>query len=145
MLAASGLGVPLGAAADGAGGVGRVKNVTGQAFIERGQVTLPAAAKGVLEEHDVWSPARTGLWEWCSRTTASCQWGANTRLALSAFQFRPAEEKGSFVARIVKGKVVHSPASSPNWTGRPCGFETPTTVCGVRGTHFAIDVREEER
>jgi hypothetical protein len=125
-------------------GAGFVKNVSGQAFIERNHKAVPAKVKDLLQEGDVLVTGTDGSLGVILQDNSVLAIGANTRLVISTFLFKPAEEKVSFLARITKGKVVYLTGLIAKLDRSAVRFETPTSVCGVRGTHFAIAVREEE-
>ncbi|MDA8124475.1 MAG: FecR domain-containing protein [Deltaproteobacteria bacterium] len=125
-------------------GAGFVKNVSGAAFIERSLKTAPAKVKDLLQESDVLVTGPDGSMGVILQDNSVLSIGANTRLVISRFLFKPAEEKVSFIARITKGKVVYLTGLIAKLDRNAVRFETPSTVCGVRGTHFAIAVREEE-
>jgi hypothetical protein len=66
--------------------------------------------------------------------------GPKSKVNLNKFSFNPAEEKLSFVAKIGKGTLVYLTGLMAKINRKAVRFETPTAVCGVRGTHFAIKV-----
>jgi hypothetical protein len=52
-------------------------------------------------------------------------------------------EKLSFIAQIKKGTVVYLTGLIAKLNHSAVRFETPTAVCGIRGTHFAIKVEDQ--
>jgi hypothetical protein len=136
--------LPPGAAAADEPGAGFVKNVTGQAFIERNQQVLPARVRDVLLEKDVLVTGPDGSLGVILQDNGVLSLGANSRMAISSFLFKPAEEKLSFVARLTQGKILYLTGLIAKLDRNAVRFETPTAVCGIRGTRLAIAVEERE-
>jgi len=123
---------------------GFVKNVSGQAFIERNKVIKSAKAKDELMEKDVLITGRVGSMGVILQDNSVMSIGSNTRLVISKFAFKPADEKLSFIAQIKKGTVVYLTGLIAKLNHNGVKFETPTAACGIRGTHFAIKVEDPE-
>jgi len=121
---------------------GFVKNVSGEAFIERNKVLTAAKVKDELMENDVLVTGRSGSMGVILQDNSVMSIGPNTRLAISKFAFEPADEKLSFTAQIKKGTMVYLSGLIAKLNRSGVKFDTPTAVCGVRGTHFAIKVEE---
>ncbi|MCX5846526.1 MAG: FecR domain-containing protein [Deltaproteobacteria bacterium] len=123
---------------------GFVKNVSGQAFIERNKVRMSAKVKDRLMENDILVTGRNGSMGIILQDNSVMSIGSNTRLVISKFVFEPADKKLSFIAQIKKGKVVYLTGLIAKLNRSGVKFETPTVVCGIRGTHFAIEVEDPE-
>ena len=121
---------------------GFVKNVSGQAFIERNKVIVPAKVKDKLMENDILVTGRIGSMGIILQDNSVMSIGSNTRLVISKFVFEPAHEKLSFIAQIKKGTVVYLTGLIAKLNRSGIKFETSTAVCGVRGTHFVIKVED---
>jgi hypothetical protein len=121
---------------------GFVKNVSGQAFIERNKVMAPAKVKDRLMENDILVTGNGGSMGVIMQDNSVMSIGSNSRLVISKFSFEPAEEKLSFVAQIKKGTVVYLTGLIAKLNHSGVKFETPSVVCGIRGTHFAIKVED---
>ncbi|MDD5167582.1 MAG: FecR domain-containing protein [Syntrophales bacterium] len=132
----------LGVAAAEEPRTGFVKNVSGPAFIERNKVMMPAKVKDRLQEKDILVTGINGSMGIIMQDNSVMSIGSNTRLTISKFIFVPAEEKLSFVAKINKGTVVYLTGLIAKLNRYGVRFETPTAVCGIRGTHFAIKVED---
>ena len=120
--------------------VGVVKNVSGQAFIERNKVMVPVKVKDELMENDVLVTGRVGSMGVILQDNSIMSIGSNTRLVISKFICEPAHDKLSFIAQIKKGTVVYLTGLIAKLNRSGVKFETNTVVCGVRGTHFAMKV-----
>lgn len=121
---------------------GFVKNVSGQAFIERNKVTLSAKVKDRLIENDILITGSSGSIGVILQDNSVMSIGSNTRLIISKFVFEPANEKLSFTAQIKKGTVVYLTGLIAKLNHSGVRFETPAATCGIRGTHFAIKVED---
>jgi hypothetical protein len=119
---------------------GFVKNVSGQAFIERNKVLMAAQVKDKLMENDILVTGRNGSMGVILQDNSVMSIGPNTRLIISKFVFEPDNKKFSFIAQIKKGSLVYLTGLIAKLNNKGVRFETPTAVCGVRGTHFAINV-----
>lgn len=121
---------------------GFVKNVSGEAFIERNKVITAAKVKDELMENDVLVTGRNGSMGVILQDNSVMSIGSSTRLAISKFVFEPADGKLSFTAQIKKGTVVYLTGLIAKLNRSGVKFDTPTAVCGIRGTHFAIKVED---
>jgi hypothetical protein len=121
---------------------GFVKNVSGEAFIERNKVITAAKVKDELMENDILVTGRNGSMGVILQDNSVMSIGSNTHLAISKFVFEPADEKLSFTAQIEKGTVVYLTGLIAKLNHSGVKFDTPTAVCGIRGTHFAIKVED---
>jgi hypothetical protein len=122
---------------------GFVKTVSGQAFIERDKVTMPAHVKDKLMEKDTLITGRSGSMGIILQDNSVMSIGSNTRLVISKFLFEPADEKLSFVAQVKKGTVLYLTGLIAKLNHSGVRFETPTAACGIRGTHLAIKVEDQ--
>jgi hypothetical protein len=68
--------------------------------------------------------------------------GPRTKLILSKFVFAPADKKFSMVVRITRGTMAYLTGLMGKMKPEAVRFETPTASCGIRGTHFAIEVQD---
>ena len=123
---------------------GFVKNVSGEAFIERNKVITAAKVKDELMENDILVTGRNGSMGVILQDNSVMSIGSNTHLAISKFVFEPADEKLSFTAQVKKGTVVYLTGLIAKLNHSGVKFDTPTAVCGIRGTHFAIKVEGPE-
>ncbi|MEN6624236.1 MAG: FecR domain-containing protein [Smithella sp.] len=119
---------------------GFIKNVSGQSYIERNKVIIHAAANEKLMEKDILITGKDGAMGVILQDNGVMSMGPNTRVEIAKFLFEPAADKLSFTARIKQGTVVYLTGLIAKLNRKGIKFETPTTVCGVRGTHFAIKV-----
>jgi len=120
--------------------VGFVKNVSGQAFIGRAATVIPAKVNDKLQVSDTLITRANGSLGVILQDNSVLSLGPNSRVVLSEFTFAPAEEKLSFVAKIKRGTIAYLTGLIAKNNSKGISFQTPTVVCGIRGTHFAIKV-----
>ena len=123
---------------------GVVKNVSGKAFIERNKTVKSVNVKDSLMEKDILITGHDGSMGIIFQDNSVMSIGPNTRIIISKFLFNPAAEKLSFTAQIKKGTVVYLTGLIAKLNRSGVRFETPSSVCGIRGTHFAIKVEDNE-
>ena len=120
--------------------VGFVKNVSGQASIARQQASIPVKVGDKLYENDVINTSRDGSVGMILQDNSVLSIGPNSRLVIKKFLFDPANQKLSFNAQIKKGTLTYLTGLIAKLNRKGVLIETPTAVCGVRGTHLAIKV-----
>jgi hypothetical protein len=119
---------------------GFVKNVSGQAFIGRKQISIPAKVGDKLFEDDIIITGSNGEIGIIFQDNSVLGIGPNTHVNISKFKFDPANKKFAFVAQIKKGTIVYLAGLIAKLQNKSVRFETASAVCGVRGTHLAIKV-----
>lgn len=123
--------------------IGIVKNIRGSAFIERSYETIPVKVGERLFEKDIIVTKKDGSMGLILRDNSLLSIGPGSRVVLSEFRFEPAEKNLSFLTRIRKGTLTYLTGLMAKMNPNAVKFETPSAVCGVRGTHFAIKVDED--
>ena len=119
---------------------GFVKNISGQVFIGRKQISIPAKAGDKLFENDFIITGSDGKIGIILQDNSVLGIGPNTQVNISKFVFEPANKKFAFTAQIKKGTLVYLAGLIAKLDNKSVRFESPTSVCGVRGTHLAIKV-----
>ena len=124
--------------------VGFIKNVSGQAFIGRQKMLIPANVNEKLLMNDTLITKANGSMGVILQDNSVLSLGPNSQVSLTQFYFEPAEEKLSFVAKFRKGTLIYLTGLIGKLNRKGVRFETPNAVCGVRGTHFAIKVDAQD-
>jgi hypothetical protein len=122
--------------------VGFVKNVSGQAFISRKQVATPASAGDQLFENDIVTTGPDGRIGLIFQDNGVLGIGPNSQVNVSKFAFEPANKKLAFFLNIKRGTMVYLSGLIAKLDNKNVRFESPTAVCGIRGTHLAIKVED---
>jgi hypothetical protein len=66
--------------------------------------------------------------------------GPSGRLIVEDFLFNPAEQKVSFLSRVIKGSVAFMSGAIGRISPGSVQFKTPTATLGLRGTKILIGV-----
>jgi len=122
--------------------IGTVKTVNGTASIIRNQETLPVKIGIPLYENDVITTAGNGSMGVTFKDNSLLSIGSDSRLAIDKFTFQPEKKRFSMVAKMMRGTAVYLGGLISKLKPKSVQFVTPTAVLGVRGTHFAIKVRD---
>ncbi len=122
--------------------IGRVKRVYGQASILRGATTLPAISGLPLLEKDVLQTGPDGRISIAFIDNTRFSVGPKSKIAVSQFKFDETTHQGgrfdTTVERgslaVVSGQIAHEGKDAMR-------VRTPTSLLGVRGTRFVVDVK----
>jgi hypothetical protein len=123
---------------------GFVKNVSGQVFIGRKQISIPAKVGDKLFENDIISTGSDGKIGIIFQDNSVMGIGSNTQVNISKFAFEPTNKKFALFVQIKKGTLVYLAGLIAKLENKSVRFESPTAVCGLRGTHMAIKVEAGE-
>lgn len=120
--------------------IGRVKRAFGAAFVQRGAARLPATPGLPLKEGDLLVTGPDGRISLAFIDNSRFSTGPNSRVAIDEFRFDDTTHKGSFVTRVDRGTlgVVSGQIAKENRDGMK--VRTPTSLLGVRGTRFVVQV-----
>jgi len=122
--------------------IGQIKNVSGEVFLLRQTVQLPAKAGDLVRQADVIITGANGAVGVTFIDNSRLSAGPNSRIELKQFRFNPTTQDGEFVTDVQRGTLAvvsgQIAKSSPN----AMKVKTPTTILGVRGTTFAVKVEE---
>lgn len=112
----------------------------GPVFIEREKASIPAKMSDQLFEKDIIVTGESGSMGAVLIDNSVTSSGPNTRLILSQFVFDPAEKKLSSTVQIMRGTMIYLSGLIAKHDSKAVKFVSPTAVCGLRGTHLAIQV-----
>jgi len=119
---------------------GFIKSVSGKAFIERQKHSVAAKAGASLYEGDVMVTGPDAAMGVIFQDNGVLSLGPNTRVAVEKFAFDPDGQKLSFAAKIGKGTLTYASGLIGKLRPKAVTIETPTAVCGLRGTNIAVKV-----
>ncbi|MFS0736707.1 FecR domain-containing protein [Sphingomonas sp. 1P06PA] len=120
--------------------IGRVKRAVGAAFVQRGTARLPATPGLPLKEGDLLVTGPDGRISLAFIDNSRFSAGPNSRVSIDEFRFDDTTHKGQFVTRVDRGTlgVVSGQIAKENRDGMR--VRTPTSLLGVRGTRFVVQV-----
>ncbi len=126
-----------------AGHVGVVKVLEGAAAVTRGGRRFRAVIGARLYEKDIIETGRSASIGIILEDDTLVSLGPNSRFALKRFEFEPAEGRFAFVGRVIRGVAAFLSGQIAKHAPESAVVETPDATIGVRGTRFAVKVREE--
>jgi hypothetical protein len=128
------------AAAQDAGTAGRVKVVSGQAFIVRQGATLPADVGQVVLEYDVVRTGADGRLGITLQDDTRVSLGPNSEMRVTRFIYNPAESSLSLALQFLRGVAAYVSGRIAKLSPDAVRLETPAAIIGVRGTRIGIFV-----
>ena len=123
--------------------VGRIKVVTGSAFIVRAGALVPAQAGQAVFQADGLRTGAGGRIGITLRDDTRLSLGPNSEVRLDRFAYAPAESQVGLVLRIVRGVVAYVSGRIAKLSPDSIRLETPGAIVGVRGTTLAVRVLPE--
>lgn len=128
-----------------ADGIGKFRNVTGEAYVVRDGDRSKAVVGGLVFQKDVIETAADGAVGITFNDNTVFSTGPNSHVSMEVFEFNPVTLKGSFLAKLGRGTL--SVVSGDIARGSPSAMriKTPSAILGVRGTRFLVRVIEEKK
>ena len=121
--------------------IGRIKRAVGTVSIERGTAKLQPSPGLQLLAGDMLVTGKDGQISLTFIDNTRFAVGPNSRIAVSQFDFDRTTQAGTFVTQVnrgslavVSGQIAHSGRDAMK-------VRTPTSLLGVRGTRFIVEVR----
>jgi hypothetical protein len=121
---------------------GRIKLVSGSAFIVRGGETLPAQAGQVVFQADSLRTGPDGRLGVTMNDDTRVSLGPASEVQLDRFAFAPTEGQVGFVLRVARGVIAYVSGRIAKLAPDSIRLETPAAIVGVRGTTLALRVSE---
>lgn len=137
LLAAAAL---LGPLAVHAAEAGKIKTLTGTAHIERQGKSIPAAVGASVEESDRIVTGDDGAVGITFKDNSMLTTGANSVLEINQFSFDSKTHEGRFESTLSRGSLSAVSGKIVKKTPEAMRIRTPTTILGVRGTEFVVQV-----
>lgn len=122
--------------------IGQIKAVSGEVTLVRNQGSAPAQVGALVEQTDVLvtgADGRVGM-TFIDNTRFSV--GPNSQVALEKFTFNPTTREGEFLTKIERGAMSVISGHIAHSDPEAMKVKTRTTILGVRGTHFLVQVKE---
>ena len=119
---------------------GRIKIVSGPAFIVRGSGLIPAQAGQVVFEADGLRTGVDGHLGITLKDDTRVSLGPSSEVRVDHFVYAPASGSLGLVLKIVRGAVAYVSGQIAKLSPDSVRLETPAAIVGVRGTSLAIRV-----
>ena len=121
---------------------GRVKLVSGQAFIVHEGQRVPAVVGTAVYEQDSLATGADGRVGLTLRDDTRLSIGPQTTIEISRFVYAQSDSQFAFVLKVVRGVVAYVSGRIAKLSPDAVRLETPSAIVGVRGTRLVIRVAE---
>ena len=121
--------------------IGRVKRATGEAFVERNGTRLPAEPGLILTVQDVLVTGPDGGVSVTFIDNSRFSAGPDSRVSLNEFEFNATTQEGKIELGIQRGSIAVISGQISKKKRDAMKVRTPTSVLGVRGTRFVVEVK----
>ena len=122
--------------------IGQIKTLDGDVAIVRENVKSPAKAGDLLEKADTLITGTDGRVGITFIDNSRFSLGPNSQIALQKFTFNPTTQEGEFLTKVDRGTLAVISGHIAHTTPDAMQVQTRTTILGVRGTHFLVQVKE---
>lgn len=119
---------------------GRVKTVSGSAFIVRDRGTIPAQPGQVIFESDSLRTGDDGSVGVTLKDDTRLALGPNSEVRLDRFVYAPGSGSFGLALKFVRGVTAYVSGRMAKLAPDSIRLETPAAIVGVRGTSLAIRV-----
>jgi hypothetical protein len=123
------------------GAAGRIKTVSGTAFIVRNGAEVPAQAGQVVFEADGLRTGADGKIGVTLKDDTRLALGPGSEIRLERFAYTPGTASLGMVLKFVKGVTAYVSGRLAKLAPDSIRLETPSAIVGVRGTSLAIRVQ----
>lgn len=124
-------------------GAGRVKVVSGAAFVVREGRSIPAVADQVVLEADVLRTGADGRLGVTLNDDTRVSLGPASEVRLDRFSYASADGGLRLVLKFVRGAAAYVSGRIAKLSPDSIRLETPSAIVGVRGTTVAVRVDEK--
>lgn len=121
--------------------IGRVKIASGAAVIERGKAKLPATVGMPVEKGDTLVTGRNGRIGVTFNDDTRMAAGPNARVSLTDYAFNDTTHQGRSLTEVKRGSLAIVSGKMAKANRDSMRVKTPTSLLGVRGTRFVVDVK----
>ncbi len=133
--------VVVGIASTAQADIGRVKLVSGAATIERAGQLLPAVSGMVLQKGDTLVTGKSGRMGATFYDNTRFAAGPNSRVSIPEYAFDDTTHQGQFMTLVQKGSLAVVSGQIAKSAKDAMRVRTPTSLLGVRGTRFVVEVK----
>ena len=134
---------PVGAQVNAASGAGRVKVMSGAAFIVRDGSAIPATLDQVVFEADVLRTGTDGRLGVVLQDDTRLALGPESEVRLDRFSYASAEGHLQLALKFMRGVAAYVSGRIAKISPDAIRLETPAAIVGVRGTTLGIRVDVE--
>lgn len=121
--------------------IGRIKAMVGEVSILRGSSRIAATPGFQLDQGDVVLTGKTGRVGISFLDNTRMALGPNSRITVSEFAYDRSRQTGSFVTSVERGSLGVVSGNIAKSKRDAMRVRTPTSMLGVRGTRFVVEVK----
>ena len=121
---------------------GRIKVVSGSAFIVRQSATIPAQLGQIVFETDSLKTGVDGRIGVTLKDDTRVSLGPSSEVRLQRFVYEPGTGGLGMVLQFVRGVAAYVSGRMAKLAPQSIRLETPAAIVGVRGTSLAIRVQQ---
>ena len=122
---------------------GRIKVVSGSAFIVRSGGTIPAEVGQIVFESDSLRTGDDGRLGITLDDDTRLSLGPSSEIRLNSFSYAPAQGSVGLAMSFLRGIAVYVSGQIAKLAPDSVRLETPSAIVGVRGTSLALHVVPE--
>ena len=122
--------------------IGQIKTVTGEVIIIRSTVQQPARVGDLLEVSDTLVTGAESSVGVTLIDNSRLSAGPHSRIELQQFRFNPTTQEGESLTEVKRGTLAIISGQIAKQSPEAMKVKTPTTILGVRGTKFVVQVKE---
>ncbi|MFC0305347.1 FecR domain-containing protein [Rhizorhabdus histidinilytica] len=120
--------------------IGRIKRSVGATAVERGKAKLTPAPGFQLLPGDTLVTGKNGQMSLTFIDDTRFSVGPNSRISVDDFTYDRTAQSGSFVTRVNRGSLAVVSGQIAKSKPDAMKVRTPTSLLGVRGTRFIVEV-----
>ena len=121
--------------------IGRIKSLVGEVTVLRNGAALPGASGFKLEEGDIVRTGKTGRVGIAFLDNTRMAVGPASRITLEKFAYDRSRQTGDFVTSVNRGSLGVVSGNIAKSKRDAMRVRTPTSMLGVRGTKFVVEVK----
>lgn len=121
--------------------IGRIKSHVGEVQVIRGGRAMVAVPGLKLEQGDVITTGKTGRVGIAFLDNTRMALGPKSRVTLDEFAYDRSRQTGSFVTSVNRGSLGVVSGNIAKSKRDAMRVRTPTSMLGVRGTKFVVEVK----
>ena len=121
--------------------IGRIKAIIGAVSIQRGASIIAANPGFQLDQGDIVLTGKTGRVGIAFLDNTRMALGPNSRITLDEFAYDRSRQTGSFVTSVNRGSLGVVSGNIAKSKRDAMRVRTPTSLLGVRGTRFVVEVK----
>src|SRR4029453_5540064 len=122
--------------------IGQIKTVSGDVAIVRNTVKSPAQGGDMVEKAETLMTGADGRVGITFIDNSRFSLGPNSQIALEKFTFNPTTQEGEFLTKIERGTLAVISVDFAHSAQAAMKGQTRTTILGVRGSSFLVQVKE---